>query len=53
MRGLADGTMRTFRHPSFRRRMALRRLNLPRRRRDHAASIGEILDDLLDGEAPG
>jgi len=53
LRGLADGTMRTFRHASFRRRMALRRLNLPRRRRDHAVSIDELLGDLLEGEPLG
>jgi hypothetical protein len=52
LRGFADGTMRTFRHASFRRRMVLRRLYLPRRRRTHAASIEELLGDLLDGDAP-
>ena len=52
MRGLADGTLRTFRRASFRRRMALRRLGLSLRRPERGASLDELLGDLLKKEAP-
>ena len=52
MRGLADGTLRTFRRPRFRRRMALRRLGLSLRRPERGASLDELLGDLLEKEAP-
>ncbi|MFW6077243.1 MAG: hypothetical protein ACOC71_05800, partial [Hyphomicrobiales bacterium] len=51
LRGLADGTTRTFRRASFRRRMALRRLGLRLRRRDHGLSIDELLAGFLDDPA--
>jgi hypothetical protein len=51
LRGLADGTMRTFRRASFRRRMALRRLNLQRRGGPRRVDRGTP-GDLLDREAP-
>jgi hypothetical protein len=52
MRGLADGTLRTFRRARFRRRMALRRLGLSLRRPERGASLDELLGDLLEKEAP-
>jgi hypothetical protein len=52
MRGLADGTTRTFRRARFRRRMALRRLGLSLRRPERGASLDELLGDLLEKEAP-
>lgn len=52
MRGLADGTLRTFRRASFRRRMALRRLGFSLRRPEGGASVDELLGDLLEQEAP-
>jgi hypothetical protein len=52
LRGLADGTMRTFRRAGFRRRMALSRLALHRRAwPDHGPAIDELLGDLLDERA--
>ena len=47
MRGLADGTLRTFRRASFRRRMALRRLGFSLRRPEGGASLDDLLGDLL------
>lgn len=52
MRGLADGTLRTFRNARFRRRMALRRLGFSLRRREGGPSLDELLGDLLDEEVP-
>jgi hypothetical protein len=52
MRGLADGTTRTFRRARFRRRMALRRLGFSLRRPEGGASLDELLGDLLEKEAP-
>lgn len=52
MRGLADGTLRTFRRARFRRRMALRRLGFSLRRPERGASLDELLGDLLEEEAP-
>ena len=52
MRGLADGTLRTFRRASFRRRMALRRLGFSLRRPEGGASVDELLGDLLKKQAP-
>jgi len=52
MRGLADGTLRTFRRASFRRRMALRRLGLSLRRPERGAALDELLGDLHKKEAP-
>jgi hypothetical protein len=52
MRGLADGTVSTFRRARFRRRMALRRLGFSLRRPEGGASLDELLGDLLEEEAP-
>ncbi|HUE47137.1 MAG TPA: DUF937 domain-containing protein [Aestuariivirgaceae bacterium] len=52
MRGLADGTTRTFRRARFRRRMVLRRLGFSLRRPERGASLDELLGDLLEKEAP-
>lgn len=50
LRGLADGTTKTFRRASFARRMTMRRLGLSLRRARHGPRIDELLGDLLEEE---